>query len=467
MKKRPKCNFENQDNNQFCQNCGTPLSDPTQSASPPNKEKWYQRTAFTVIMLILFFPVGLVLMWVYRKNWKMAVKVIVSAIFALAVISSVFGDDSGSVDRNKSDNIWPDEITPIDDFDYYIDGDSIYITKYKGDSDKVYIGSKYSVDGGDFTVSALRDGTFLFSDVESVIIDEGITSLDDNTFNSCDVKYLYLPSTLEPKESSFWNYFHDVEEIYYGGSNEQWNEICQVSREDLDVKQIYCNVSMGDLGTDKVKAEKVKMSSDDKAEDGEPIKEEQEEQNPEDKFVSDSSEYISENIARKLYGIIVNDIGFSDVEFVGKEASDSVWNIYCDDMSVLAVASDDVYRIWSGDYTFYENGTVITTKQQMEETLVRDEDKTSYYAISQEVVLQYLKNPDSASFPFGTEEIGFEKNEDVVAVQGYVEATNSFGGQVRSQWTVEFRVMDLDSLTYELLYVNIDGEEAGTYTELN
>ena len=55
MKKCPKCNFENQDNSQFCQNCGTPLSAQThtQSVSHQNKEKWYQRTAFTVIMLIL------------------------------------------------------------------------------------------------------------------------------------------------------------------------------------------------------------------------------------------------------------------------------------------------------------------------------------------------------------------------------------------------------------------------------
>lgn len=452
-----KCGFEN-NNNKFCINCGEMLTQ--------NPQKWYQRTAFTIIMLILFFPVGLVLMWVYRKNWKTIVKAIITAVCVMLVLPSVFGDEDSSKQQEKN-KIWSSEPTDIEDFDYYVDGNNLFIQEYNGNDDKVYIGFKYEIDGKEFSVSELQDGTFLFSDVKAVVLAEGISSLDDNTFNSCDVKYLYIPSTLEPKDATFWNYFHNVEEIYYGGSNKQWNEICAVPREDLEVKQIYCNVSIDDLGTDKAKSETVKMSSEENAEDRKPNEREQKEQSPDDKFVSDSSEYISEDIARKLYGIIVNDIGFSDVEFMGKEASDSVWNIYCDDMSVLAVASDDVYRIWSGDYTFYENGAVVMTKRQMEETLVKDEDKTSYYVIAQDIVMQYLKNPDSASFPLGTDEIKFAKKGDTVAVQGYVDATNSFGGQVRNQWTVEFRVTDLNSLSYEKLYVNIDGTESGTYIDLN
>ena len=187
-----------------------------------------------------------------------------------------------------------------------------------------------------------------------------------------------------------------------------------------------------------------------------------------EQFVEDSSKYLSADIANKLYTIITSDLGFEKVEFVGKDnVGDSVWNVYCDDISVLVVASDDVYRIWSGDYTFYEEGTVVTTKQQMNETFVKDEDRTSYYVIAQDIVMQYLKNPTSAKFPWGTDEIGFAKSGNVIAVQGYVDATNSFGGQVRSQWTVEFRVTDLAALSYEILYVNVDGQSSGTYIELN
>ena len=104
MKKCPNCNFENQDNSQFCQNCGAPLPIPTpqnQPQLPQKKEKWYQGTAFTVIMLILFFPVGLMLMWMYRKNWKTAVKAIITAVFVILVLPSAFGDDDNSQNEEQ------------------------------------------------------------------------------------------------------------------------------------------------------------------------------------------------------------------------------------------------------------------------------------------------------------------------------------------------------------------------------
>ena len=199
--------------------------------------------------------------------------------------------------------------------------------------------------------------------------------------------------------------------------------------------------------------------------------ENEENQTPEDKFAVDSSEYISEDIARKLYGIIVNDIGFSDVKFKGKnEMGDSVWDISCDGISILAVASDDVYRIWNSDCTFYEEGTVVTTKQQMENTVISSDERSKFYFMAQEIVTQCLKNPSSADFPsitFSTQDISMEKKDDIVVVQSYVDATNSYGGQVRSQWTVEFRVTDLDNMYYEVLYVNIDDQTSGTYVELN
>ena len=135
-------------------------------------------------------------------------------------------------------------------------------------------------------------------------------------------------------------------------------------------------------------------------------------------------------------------------------------------MAINVVASDDIYRIWGGDFTFYENGTVVTTKQQMEDVTISDSDRTSYYLIAKEIVMSSLKNPSSASFPWTTDDIAFVKREDIVAVQGYVDAMNSFGSQIRSQWTVEFRIIDLSAFTYETLYINIDGQTVGTYTDI-
>lgn len=65
------------------------------------KEKVYQKTWFTILFLILFFPVGLFTMWKYKKFNKVA-RIIISAIFALAVISSFFGSDSDTDSSNST-----------------------------------------------------------------------------------------------------------------------------------------------------------------------------------------------------------------------------------------------------------------------------------------------------------------------------------------------------------------------------
>ncbi len=49
-----------------------------------NTKKWYQKTGFIILFLVVFFPVGLFLMWKYT-NWNKNVKIAVSAILALLV----------------------------------------------------------------------------------------------------------------------------------------------------------------------------------------------------------------------------------------------------------------------------------------------------------------------------------------------------------------------------------------------
>ena len=66
------------------------------------KTKWYQKTWFTVLMLILFWPVGLCLMWINRKNWNTVVKIIITALFILFGIGLYISDDESV--NTKSDN---------------------------------------------------------------------------------------------------------------------------------------------------------------------------------------------------------------------------------------------------------------------------------------------------------------------------------------------------------------------------
>lgn len=62
------------------------------------KEKVYQKTWFTILFLIVFFPVGLFTMWKYKKFNKVA-RIIISVFWVFCVITAFIpSDDSQSTD---------------------------------------------------------------------------------------------------------------------------------------------------------------------------------------------------------------------------------------------------------------------------------------------------------------------------------------------------------------------------------
>lgn len=104
-----------QDNSSFS-------SPNSQTPDDPDKGKWYQKTSWIIALLILFFPVGLFLMWKYT-NWKKPIKVIITALFAFVTISamtspklesmSLSADTSKTYDINQNIKITA-EILPSD-----------------------------------------------------------------------------------------------------------------------------------------------------------------------------------------------------------------------------------------------------------------------------------------------------------------------------------------------------------------
>ena len=63
--------------------------------------KVYEKTWFIILMLVIFFPVGLFLMWKY-SGWNKVVKIVITVIFALGLIMTVFG--SSEEDPKQEDN---------------------------------------------------------------------------------------------------------------------------------------------------------------------------------------------------------------------------------------------------------------------------------------------------------------------------------------------------------------------------
>ena len=65
---------------------------PQSNFQDPDHKKWYQKTGWIIALLILFFPVGLFLMWKYT-NWKKPVKGIITALILIIALSGIVSPD--------------------------------------------------------------------------------------------------------------------------------------------------------------------------------------------------------------------------------------------------------------------------------------------------------------------------------------------------------------------------------------
>lgn len=221
------------------------------------KNPFYKEDWFCILMLLFAFPFGLFLMFYYKKFNKQ-VRFCVTSFFVFLMLISMVANllnidsysDKNINNRNKKEkveSVWLDGYTSLDEFEYYVEGNEIFLTDFNSNKKKVRINSSYEIDGKTYHVVSL-DGVFTLGSVTSVIIPEGVRNISNHEFNSCGIKFLYLPSTLQDiGDDTFWWYFHDVEKIYYGGSEEQWNQLCAVERSKIEVEQIIFDTNTDDL----------------------------------------------------------------------------------------------------------------------------------------------------------------------------------------------------------------------------
>lgn len=215
---------------------------------PRPKTPFWKKNWFLVLLCIFVPYIGIFVLWAAKKPSKLPGRILISIILigvSIAIFASSNGNGGGN--QKENDSIWLEGYTDISDFKYYIDGNEIFLTDFHSNKKKVRINSSYTIDGKTCNVVSL-DGVFTSDNVTSVIIPEGVRSVAANEFKSCGVKFLYLPSTLQNiGGDSFWSYFKDVEKIYYGGSEEQWKQLCTVERSKIDTKQIVFEANPDDL----------------------------------------------------------------------------------------------------------------------------------------------------------------------------------------------------------------------------
>lgn len=202
----------------------------------------------------------------------------------------------------------------------------------------------------------------------------------------------------------------------------------------------------------------------------------------EDKILTDLKKVLNPKVAQKTYKVLKNKIGFTKMKYKNQMGDTSNYKIKANGYNVVITASDKLYRIFTPHkYTWYENGKV---KQKYNKAFIKAEkkkakekekrhidngDRSYYYIIAKTIVESGLKNPGSADFPSIVThpgEIAMKKNGNIVAVQSHVDAKNGFGAKIRSQWTVQFKVYDLHSFSYEPIYLNIDGTTVGKYIKM-
>lgn len=179
----------------------------------------------------------------------------------------------------------------------------------------------------------------------------------------------------------------------------------------------------------------------------------------------------SESIANGAYDVLTNKLGFSDVEFEKRLGDTSNYQITADGTYTVITAMDDYYRVYIPDtsYVFYEDGNVLMTAQEFNDRKIDFSDSLKYYLMAQEIVKDCLSNPNTAKFPSinTSSDIAMAKTDDIITVQSYVDAKNDFNANVRMNYTVQFSVVDMGTYSYNTTYINIDGEEAGVYTDIN
>lgn len=60
-----------------------------------SKSKWYQKTLVVVLFIVFLWPVGLFLMWKYKKDWNKVLKIVITILFVImAIFSCAISNDS-------------------------------------------------------------------------------------------------------------------------------------------------------------------------------------------------------------------------------------------------------------------------------------------------------------------------------------------------------------------------------------
>lgn len=225
----PECGKEVSDKAESCPNCGYPISKNNQQYNGDSYNDmdlgYYQDESYLPR---------------YRAP-KTIFKIIVLAIAIILIVSlakfqekkdnTTKSDYSSSIYVNNevsSTQVENPDDDQGDDFDFEISGENIILKSYTGNNHTIAIYPQYDVDGEIYTTD-LSDFQVGSNDVDTIIFVNGITEVKTSIFNSCNVKKVYFPKTMECVYDYTLSYLHPDDgeciQIYYEGTEDEFLEI--------------------------------------------------------------------------------------------------------------------------------------------------------------------------------------------------------------------------------------------------
>jgi hypothetical protein len=167
---------------------------------------------------------------------------------------------------------------------------------------------------------------------------------------------------------------------------------------------------------------------------------------------------LSEEDSTKAFEVIKR-VGFKDVGEVNfSSEADNIqsysilvnckWFI-CSSGYIMKIKDNEVVYVGTDNITFFDSelGVIDNVTNY---TFAFGEEST-YQGLAMVYVKQALKSPSTAKF--SVSEWNSWKDHDIVTVQSYVDAQNSFGAMIRNHFIVQ-----MSYSTQELLYLELDGQ---------
>ena len=236
----------------------------------------------------------------------------------------------------------------------------------------------------------------------------------------------------------------------------------------------------GDAGDSSGKEEKTSIEQSDKEEKTESKKDDKKVESKEDgekaknnksAFHNEFAERTSEPVASKL-DLLFTQLGFTNPRLSSKEPDGLLFDVVAGGEHLKVSADkENVYSIFIPNVAnFYMDGEIKQTLSEYKAEQKRKQneqyDLINVNIMAEDLVKSYLVNPGSAKFPsIHSGEISFANNGNVYAVQAYVDSKNRMGAKVREKYLVEFRVIDINTYSYDPIYVQIGNQKVGEYID--